>query len=554
MKSLPLVLLALGLGVAAILHGQSVALPNVTFRPAVEINLWPGAAPGETGAIGPERIVPQRPRPFDQITDVSVPTLAVFHPPAGKRLGTGVLVIPGGGLDRLAIETEGYEVAEWLNARGLTAFLLKYRVPARSGGPRWKVGLQDAQRAMGLIRARAAEWGVEADAIGAMGFSAGAEIGVMLSVYHADERQYPLVDDADKLSTRPDFNVALYAGGMTEFRNGPLREDIASRLAKSPPTFIVHAFDDAAQSSITLMEALKRANLASELHIFSAGAHGFGVRDTGLPVGRWRELAFDWLGTQGFLDSPGVRAFAREYSTGRRPLFLALSPGADRAQAYAAQRRIVADTLRRGGAVAGYKGASTTGPAGSPAHAVLFKAGRIDAAPGAPTAVALEPGLLVETEIGYVIATDIATKLRTPRQALSAVEALVPVIELPCYLGPIVNGRPAADPLDAIAGNIASHRFIVGPVVATNTIADLDALAVSLRRDDRAVHATTGADARGGQAQTLMTLINQIVEQGRILHRGDIIITGALAGPKPAEKSSYTADFGALGKIDFRIE
>jgi 2-keto-4-pentenoate hydratase/acetyl esterase/lipase len=554
MKTPPHFGVALALLLAAAARAQSVTLPNVTLRPAETINLWPGAAPGETGNLGPERIVPQRPRPFDQITDVSVPTLAVFHPPADKRLGTGVLVIPGGGLDRLAIETEGYEVAEWLNARGLTAFMLKYRVPARSGGPRYKVGLQDAQRAMGLIRARAAEWKVDADAIGAIGFSAGAEIGVMLSAYHAEPRHYEPVDDADKLSTRPDFNVSIYAGGITEFRSGALREDIATRLKNSPPTFIVHAFDDAAQSSIILMQALKRANLASELHIFSAGAHGFGVRDTGLPVGRWRELCFDWLGPLGFLDAPGVRAFAREHAAGRQPQLLALSPGADRASAYAAQRRIVADALRRGGAVAGYKAAFATGPAGEPAHGVLFKAGRIDAAPGSPTAVALEPGLLLETEIGYVIATDIATKVRTPRQALSAVEALVPVVELPRYLGPVADGRPAIDPREAIADNIGSHRFIVGPAVASATIANLDALAVSLRRDGRVVHETTGADARGGQAHMLMTLINQIVEQGRILHRGDVIITGALAGPKPAEKGSYAADFGALGKIEFKIE
>ncbi len=547
----PLLLAALAVGR---LPAATPPLPGVTLRPAETINLWPGAAPGEKGDIGPERIVPQRPRPFDQITDVSVPTLAVFHPSSEKRLGTGVLVIPGGGLDRLAIETEGYEIAEWLNAHGLTAFMLKYRVPARSGGPRYKVGLQDAQRAMGLIRAHAPEWKVDADAIGAIGFSAGAEISVLLSVFHAEPRQYEPVDEADKLSTRPDFDIALYAGGITDFRAGTLREDIATRLGKSPPTFIVHAFDDAAMSSIVLMQALKRANLASELHIFSAGAHGFGARDTGLPVGRWRELALDWLGTQGFLDPADVRAFAREWGAGSRPRFRTLAPNGNLAQAYAAQRRIVADTLRRGGAVAGYKGMFTTGAAGSPAHGVLFKAGRIEAAAGTVRAVAHEPSLLIETGIGYVIATDIATKLRVPRQALTAVEALVPVIELPRSPGGIVDGKLTVDPLDAIAGNVGSNRFIVGPSIAPEKIANLDTLAVALRRDRRVLHETTGADARGGQAQVLMTLINQIVEQGRILHRGDIIITGALGGAKPAEKDAYAADYGALGKIEFRIE
>ncbi|MEO5958932.1 MAG: hypothetical protein ABIZ49_03380 [Opitutaceae bacterium] len=106
---------------------QVTKLPNVTLKPAEEIDLWTGTAPGETGNIGPERVLPDRPRPFDQLENVSVPTLAVFQPPAENRTGTGVLDIPGGGLDRLAIETEGYEVAEWLNAHGIAAFVLKYQ-------------------------------------------------------------------------------------------------------------------------------------------------------------------------------------------------------------------------------------------------------------------------------------------------------------------------------------------------------------------------------------------------------------------------------------------
>ena len=215
MKSPPRLVLALAalallIAAAPALTAQVATLPNVTYQPSETINLWPSIAPGETGNIGPERILPNRPRPFDQIDNVSVPTLAIFHPPADKRTGTGVLVIPGGGLDRLAIETEGYEVAQWLNEHGITAFMLKYRVPRRTPGPGWRVGVQDAQRAMGLIRAHAAEWKVDPDAIGAIGFSAGAEINVRLSVLHAEPRQYPRVDAADDLSSRPDFNIARY--------------------------------------------------------------------------------------------------------------------------------------------------------------------------------------------------------------------------------------------------------------------------------------------------------------------------------------------------------
>ena len=393
MKITTLVSLALGfLAAVAPASAQTPTLPNVSFKPAAEINLWPGAAPGETGNIGPERILPDRPRPFDQIDNVSVPTLAVFQPPTAKRTGTGVLVIPGGGLDRLAIETEGYEVAEWLNAHGITAFVLKYRVPVRAGGPRYKVGFQDAQRAMGLIRSRAAEWQVDADAIGSIGFSAGAELNVMLSVYHADPRHYPAVDAADTLSTRPDFNIAIYGGGFAN--NTGLREDIATRLNKNtPPMFVAHAFDDAMQSSVTLMAALKRANIASELHIFSAGAHGFGVRDTGMTVGRWREQCLGWLAWLGYLDRPVARSFARNFVAAR-------DGGADKlprftgdlAQAFAAQRRVVAQTLVQGGQIAGYKGAATSAAAQSTLgvkqrlHGVLFKAGRLEAKSVTPIA------------------------------------------------------------------------------------------------------------------------------------------------------------------------
>lgn len=543
---------------------QTPRLLNVTNKPVLELNIWPGAAPGEKGDIGPERVLPERPRPFDQIDNVSVPTLMVFQPEASKRTGTGVLVIPGGGLARLALETEGYEAAQWFNDQGITAFVLKYRVPARSGGPRYLAGLQDAQRAMGIIRSRAAEWGVDADAIGSIGYSAGAEINIMLSVYHADARMYPEVDAADKFSTRPDFNIPIYGGGFTT--QTALREDIQTRLNKStPPMFIVHAFDDNAQSSITLMAALKRANIPSELHIFAAGGHGFGMRDTGLPVGAWRDQLVAWLRWQGFLDPVGVRSFARDYfanknDPAKRPAFSAVNRNATMQQAFAAQRRLVNAEIKAGAAVAGYKGGFTTAASQStnklkaPAHAVLYKAGRIDAKAGENVPVKGNPSLLVETEIGYVMATDIGTKLRVPRQAATTVEAIVPVIELPNNPGEFRRGALVMNPLDAVAANIGSNQYIVGPRVATKDIANTDTVAVTLTRDGKEVHKTTGADVKGGQTQMLMDLINQIIDQGHVIRAGDIIITGALAGAKPAEKGKYTADYGTLGKVEFTVE
>lgn len=544
---------------------QENILPNVTLKPAEVVKLWPGAAPGETGGIGPEYVLAERPRPFDQITDVSVPTLSVFQPPPETRTGTGVLVIPGGGLERLAIEHEGYEVAAWLNAQGMTAFLLKYRVPPRNPQPRWQAGLQDAQRAMGLIRANAAKWGVDAEAIGTIGFSAGAEINVMLSVYHAEPRQYAPVDDADRLSTRPDFNLAIYGGGFADPRHNALREDITKRLdATTPPMFIAHAFDDAALNSIILMNALKRANVASELHVFGAGGHGFGTRDTGLPLGHWRELCLNWLGWQGYLDPAPVRTFARDYFAGwtsgaaALPRFTAAGQSDDPALAYAAQRRVVRQTLACGTTVAGYKGAFTSAAAQAsigvrgPMHGVLFKSGRLDASP-AP-AVALEPNrpLFVETEIGYIMAVDIGTKLRVPRQALTAVESMVPVIELPVNVAPLLGGSVKA--ADVIAANFGSSRYIVGKPVSPLILNPPDTFPVTLKRDGQVLHETTGADVLGGQAQNLMTVINQVIDQGYVIHQGDLIICGALGGAKPAAKGSYTATYGRLGTIDFKLE
>jgi len=533
-------------------------LPNVTLKPGDVLKLWPGAAPGETGKFGPEYVLSERPRPFDQITDVSVPTLAVFQPAPEKRTGTGVLVIPGGGLERLALEHEGYEAAEWLNEHGITAFLLKYRVPPRDPKQRWKVGLQDAQRAMGLIRANATKWGVDPDAIGSLGFSAGAEINVMLSVYHAEPRQYAPVDAADALSSRPDFNIALYGGGFADPRANALREDITARLNKStPPMFIAHAFDDQALSSIILMNALKRANDASELHIFGAGGHGFGVRDTGLPVGHWRELCLNWLAWQGWLDAASVRSYAREYLAAWKsdsttmPRFSVIAGSDDQGLAYAAQRRL---TKQLEVAVAGYRGAYTSRATQAslgitqPIHGVLYKSVRIASLPAPTVAIRPSSQLLVETEIGYVMAVDIGTKLRTPRQALTAVEAIVPVVDLP----PRPDDRFNA--ADLIAANLDGGMYIVGAPVSPLTLSQPDTFAVTLKRDGQVLHETTGADVAGGQAQNLMTLINQILDQGHVIHQGDLILGGALGGSKPGVKGCYTATFGRLGTIEFKLE
>ncbi len=566
MKLPPLLLAFVILLLPAAVSAQSAALPNVTFLPSEIIPLWPATPPDESAPLPPEHVLPDRPRPFDQITNVSVPTLSVFLPPAAKRTGTAVLVIPGGGLERLALEHEGYEVAEWLNAQGLAAFLLKYRVPPRDPEKRWRAGLQDAQRAMSLIRARAADWHIDPSSVGTAGFSAGAEINVLLSTYHkSGDRQYARIDAADDFSTRPDFNLAIYGGGFAHVRNNALRDDITARLdASTPPMFIVHAFDDYAQSSLILMQALKRANIPSELHLFAAGAHGFGVRDSGLPVANWRHLALDWLRWQGFLDTPAVRHYASTFfnafdtRAASLPRF-STAPTLSLDDAFAAQRRIVRAELARGDEISGYKGAfasaaaQQSGDLPGPLHGVLFKSGQIDATSTTPVVVQLEPNrpLYIETELGFILATDIGTQLTTPRQAVTTIEAVVPVIEFPVNLAAVTEGT--FTPADLVAGNGGSDRYLVGRAVSPKDLGDLDSLPVTLHRGNELLHETTGGIVAHGTAQHLMAMINQIVAQGRVLRRGDLIITGALPRPHASQPGHYTADFGPLGRIDFEL-
>src|SRR5687768_8962642 len=184
------------------------------------IRLWPKEAPGEKGDIGPEMdttteksdlIAGQR---LIRLGNVSEPTITFY--PADSKLNTGttVMVCPGGGYNILALDLEGTEVCEWLNSIGVNAVLLKYRVPKRPGQERHAAALQDAQRAVGLVRTRASEFGIDPKRIGVLGFSAGGHLAAALSA-SAAQRTYPKVDDADAVSCRPDFSVLIYPAYLT---------------------------------------------------------------------------------------------------------------------------------------------------------------------------------------------------------------------------------------------------------------------------------------------------------------------------------------------------
>lgn len=259
--------------------------------------LFPKGAPGETirliekadaegGKVGGEPVL--------RLTNVSEPTLTVYHAPDEVASGAAVLVCPGGGYNILAYDLEGDEVCEWLNNLGITAVLLKYRVPRREGQAKHAAPLQDAQRAMGYIRAHAEEMNIDPGRIGVMGFSAGAHLSAMLSNTF-DKRTYPAVDAADKISCRPDFCLLVYPAYLNG-ENFQLPPDL-KLSAGTPPTMLVQAEDDKSHinSSLFYYYALKEAGVPAWMHLYSQGGHGYGLRNTDAAVNEWPDRAEDWF-------------------------------------------------------------------------------------------------------------------------------------------------------------------------------------------------------------------------------------------------------------------
>ncbi len=275
--------------------------------PMLTLDVWPGKVPGETGQIAAEGSKTQ-PGPGGNITiisNVSKPTLAVYKPTKEKDTGAAVVICPGGGYSILAYDLEGTEVADWLNSIGVTGIVLKYRVPARPNLPRWEPPLQDAQRAISLVRSKATEWGIDPKRIGLLGFSAGGNLTAVAST-HFDKRAYEAIDDADKLSCRPDFGVLIYPAWL---ENGDSVVPEVPVTAQTPPMFLAHANDDPinAESSVMMYLALKRAKVPAELHLFAKGGHGFGLRKSDHPCSEWPQRCEEWMKSQGLLKSSDAK-------------------------------------------------------------------------------------------------------------------------------------------------------------------------------------------------------------------------------------------------------
>jgi len=273
----------------------------------VTLPVWPGVAPGESANMPPEADMTTAKdnliagRPVVRLGNVSTPTITVYTP-KGKNTGAAVVVFPGGGYNILAIDLEGTEVCDWLTSAGVNCVLLKYRVPDSgpysSANPRSSAALQDAQRAMGLVRQHAAEWGIDPNRVGVLGFSAGGHLSSAISNIY-EHRLYAPVDDADKLSCRPDFSVVVYPGYLALAEQNYAPNPEIHPTANTPPTFIVQAEDDSAhvENALLYFQELKNAKAPAELHLYTQGGHGYGLRRTALPVTAWPALVETWLHT-----------------------------------------------------------------------------------------------------------------------------------------------------------------------------------------------------------------------------------------------------------------
>jgi acetyl esterase/lipase len=292
--------------------------------PAETIPLWPGTPPGGENVHLTLQLLERSPTPdvfHDRfVTDIQTPLLTVFRP--DKPNGAALLLAPGGGYRRVVIDKEGFEAAHRLNAAGLTVFVLRYRLPAEGWTNGADVPLQDAQRAMRLIRSRAKDFGIDPRRVGVLGFSAGGHVAASLMT-RGGERIYPQLDTVEQYDARPDFAGLMYpvismvppiahAGSRekllgadpTDLQQAKYSPDLHV-THETPPTFITLAADDKEvdpRNSLDMFAALRAAGVPAELHVFEEGGHGFGLRlIQGKPAQIWPDLFLAWVRRHGFL-------------------------------------------------------------------------------------------------------------------------------------------------------------------------------------------------------------------------------------------------------------
>jgi len=281
--------------------------PPVAGAEPREIKLWPGKAPGETKELPPEGL--QKPKDekdtIKRLANVSEPTIAIYSPE--KANGTAVIVAPGGGYNILAIEHEGTQVCEWLNSLGVTAVLLKYRVPRRAGQtPDNLAMIQDAQRAVSLVRSMQTELKIDPNRVGMLGFSAGGHLTACACL--VKKRMYDGVDRVDEPDSHaPNFGILVYPGGIVD-KGGALKPEFEV-TKDSPPLFFAHSSDDnvSSENSVALYLALTKNKVPAEVHLYASGGHGYGMRKSQHPCATWPNRAADWLKSRGLLEKAGTQ-------------------------------------------------------------------------------------------------------------------------------------------------------------------------------------------------------------------------------------------------------
>lgn len=268
-------------------------LPAASADPApmpdrgMVVDVWPAAKMPGHGVQEPEADMPARADGFKRITNISHPVMTVFPAPAEAKPAPAMIVCPGGAYTYVVHDKEGTEIAAWLNARGITAIVLSYRVPQNRDG-----ALQDLQRTLSVARARSSEWNIDPSRLGVIGFSAGGHLCAR-AAGGAGERTYAPVDESDKQSCRPDFSVLVYPGFLE--RKGIVPPELIPKPG-TPPTLIIHTEDDAkfVPGSRLYAAALAAKNIPHELLVYPTGGHGYGLRSTG-DARVWPEACLTWL-------------------------------------------------------------------------------------------------------------------------------------------------------------------------------------------------------------------------------------------------------------------
>ncbi|MEQ8554137.1 MAG: alpha/beta hydrolase [Cyclobacteriaceae bacterium] len=267
-----------------------VFLGSVNFgfsQYATQISLWPSEVPGEETPKAKPVVQIDQKGVIERLLVVTNPMLEVYQPP--KPNGSAILIFPGGGYNRLAIKKEGYEIAEWLSKLGYTAFVLQYRVPDKQEG-----ALMDAQRAIRIVRAKAKAYNINPDKIGVLGFSAGGSLAARAATRYVDQT-YPLVDEMDSLSSKPNFSVLIYPAYLDQGENNSITPELKVTEETAPMFLFVAADDTHANSSLVMTQELRAKNVLVELHVVPKGQHGYGMRKGNPAAETWPTLVESWL-------------------------------------------------------------------------------------------------------------------------------------------------------------------------------------------------------------------------------------------------------------------